>query len=53
MIGAKLRLECRIVREISAGDHVIALLGIARLSRPSVVPPVVFHASAFRSLADS
>ncbi|MFD6280422.1 flavin reductase family protein [Streptomyces sp. NPDC060209] len=52
VLGAALWLECRIVQEISAGDHVIALLGIDRLSPHSAVPPVVFHASTFRSLAE-
>lgn len=51
VLGAALWLECRIVREVPAGDHAIALLKIDRLSPHAGVPPVVFHASTFRSLA--
>jgi len=51
--GAALWLECRIVRQVAAGDHVIALLEVDRLSRHAVVPPMVFHASTFTSLAKS
>ncbi|WP_206307065.1 flavin reductase [Streptomyces sp. F001] len=51
--GAALWLECRIVREVPAGDHAIALLEIDRLSPYATAPPVVFHAGTFTSLAKS
>ncbi|MFJ6569544.1 flavin reductase family protein [Streptomyces sp. NPDC091292] len=53
VLGAALWLECRITEEIPAGDHTIALLEVDRLSPHATVPPVVFHASTFRSLAKS
>ncbi|MEV6702481.1 flavin reductase family protein [Streptomyces sp. NPDC051453] len=53
VLGAALWLECRIVQEVPAGDHAIALLEIDRLAPRAAVAPVIFHASAFRSLAKS
>ncbi|MFG2658621.1 flavin reductase family protein [Streptomyces sp. NPDC048425] len=53
VVGAALWLECRIVQEVPAGDHVIALLEVDRLAPHAAVAPVVFHASTFRSLARS
>jgi flavin reductase (DIM6/NTAB) family NADH-FMN oxidoreductase RutF len=51
VLGAALWLECRIVEEVPAGDHVIALLEIDRLWPHAAVPPMIFHASTFTSLA--
>ncbi|MCM3922273.1 flavin reductase family protein [Frankia sp. AiPs1] len=43
-------LECELVREVAAGDHLIALLRVHALSSDTNVTPLVFHHSRFRQL---
>lgn len=44
---AALWIESRIVQEVPAGDHTIALLSVDWLEHPGDVAPIVFHRSAF------
>ncbi len=46
-------LECELVREVAAGDHLIALLRVHALSSDATVSPLVFHHSRFRQLLAS
>jgi flavin reductase (DIM6/NTAB) family NADH-FMN oxidoreductase RutF len=48
--GAAAWMECAVRAELPAGDHVIVLLDIHALRAEPEVPPLVFHASRFRSL---
>jgi flavin reductase (DIM6/NTAB) family NADH-FMN oxidoreductase RutF len=48
--GSSAWLECSLHAEVPAGDHLIALLEIHRLSTAET-PPLVFHGSRFRRLA--
>ncbi len=48
--GASAWLECSLHDEVPAGDHLITLLEIHRLSTAET-PPLVFHGSRFRRLA--
>src|SRR5690606_20690641 len=45
--GAALWIESRIVEELPAGDHTIALLSVDWLEHPGDIAPIVFHRSAF------
>lgn len=48
--GCPARLECRLEREIPAGDHLIVLLRVITLRTDGHVAPLVFHGSRFRAL---
>ncbi|MFE2218228.1 flavin reductase family protein [Streptomyces canus] len=48
---ASLWIECSIDQEVPAGDHVIVLARIHAVSVETHQPPMIFHGSAFRSLA--
>ncbi|MEX5711688.1 flavin reductase [Parafrankia soli] len=49
--GSAATLECELVSEVPAGDHLIALLRIHALDSDASVTPLVFHGSRFRQLA--
>jgi flavin reductase (DIM6/NTAB) family NADH-FMN oxidoreductase RutF len=49
--GAAAWFECSPVRELPAGDHVIALLRLHALSAAPDPRPLVFHAGGYRALA--
>lgn len=49
--GASAWLECSVYGELSAGDHLIALLRIHGFGSDPERSPLVFHASRFRHLA--
>lgn len=49
--GASLWLDCTLHDEVEAGDHLIALLEVARVHVDNATPPLVFHESRFRRLA--
>jgi flavin reductase (DIM6/NTAB) family NADH-FMN oxidoreductase RutF len=49
--GATAWLECSVYSELSAGDHVIALLEIHGFGSNPEASPLVFHGSRFRQLA--
>jgi flavin reductase (DIM6/NTAB) family NADH-FMN oxidoreductase RutF len=49
--GAALLLDCRIFSEIPAGDHHIVLLEVTSLKVEVDTEPLVYHGSAFRTLA--
>lgn len=51
VVGSAAALECELVKEVPAGDHLIALLRIHALSSDATVTPLVFHGSRFRQLA--
>lgn len=46
--GAAAQLECSLVREVPAGDHVLVLLRVHRLAADPSVAPLVFHRSRYR-----
>ena len=48
--GACLWLDCVVADELSAGDHVIALLGLESVETFPEREPLVFHGSGYRSL---
>lgn len=49
--GASLLLESRIVNEVDAGDHLIAVLSIDWLGiAEDDTPPIIFHRSSFHRL---
>ncbi len=48
---ASLWIDCSIDQEAPAGDHVIVLARIHGVSVERHQPPMIFHGSAFRSLA--
>ncbi|WP_374653533.1 flavin reductase family protein [Dongia sp.] len=48
--GAAAHLECRRVREIEAGDHMILLGEVVHFAH-SPAPPLVFHRGAYAALA--
>jgi flavin reductase (DIM6/NTAB) family NADH-FMN oxidoreductase RutF len=49
--GASLWLECRIEREVTAGDHIVVLLAIEAVEAAAdEPPPLVFHRSSFHHL---
>ena len=50
--GASAWLECGVERDVPAGDHDIVLLRVHELSADAQVPPLVFHGSTYRRLAD-
>lgn len=52
LTGASAWLDCSIHREIPAGDHEIVLLNVHRLGADPGVPPLVFHGSQYRRLAE-
>lgn len=47
--GATAIFDCRLVREIPAGDHEIALLAVDAVATDASQEPLVFHASTFRA----
>jgi flavin reductase (DIM6/NTAB) family NADH-FMN oxidoreductase RutF len=49
--GSTLWLSCRVYDSFAAGDHDVVLLRIVTLQSYPEVAPMVFHGSAFRSLA--
>lgn len=49
--GAALQLDCRLREEVTAGDHVIALLRVVGVRAFPDIRPLVFHGSTFRRLA--
>ena len=51
--GASAWLECEIDRHIPAGDHDIVILKVRDLEIDPLVPPLVFHRSAYRQLEDA
>jgi len=51
--GAVSWLDCVVHDEVDAGDHIIVLLRIQRLCSALETPPLVFHGSRFRRLADA
>ena len=50
--GASAWFECAVEREIRAGDHEIVVLRVHRFGVDPQLPPLVFHASRYRRLAD-
>lgn len=50
--GASAWFECSVESEILAGDHVIVVLHIRRFGVDPQLPPLVFHASRYRRLAE-
>jgi flavin reductase (DIM6/NTAB) family NADH-FMN oxidoreductase RutF len=55
--GCGLRMDVSVESQVPAGDHAIVVLRINELHCPDppddVVEPIVFHRSAFRTLANS
>lgn len=49
--GAAASLDCSVMEEIMAGDHLLVLLRIETLKFQPKVNPLVFHGSRFRKLA--
>jgi flavin reductase (DIM6/NTAB) family NADH-FMN oxidoreductase RutF len=49
--GSTLWLSCTVHDTFAAGDHDVVLLRVASLQSYPEVAPMVFHGSAFRSLA--
>jgi flavin reductase (DIM6/NTAB) family NADH-FMN oxidoreductase RutF len=49
--GASAWLDCSIEREIRVGDHDLVLLQVHALDSDPAVPPLIFHASRYRSLS--
>jgi flavin reductase (DIM6/NTAB) family NADH-FMN oxidoreductase RutF len=43
--------DCSVEREIRAGDHDIVLLSVHGIGAAPHLPPLVFHASGYRTLA--
>jgi flavin reductase (DIM6/NTAB) family NADH-FMN oxidoreductase RutF len=50
--GAVSWLECTVEDELPAGDHTIALLRVRAMAGEPEQPPLVFHGSRFRTLAE-
>ena len=48
--GSSAWIDCRIEREVPAGDHSIVLLRVHDLDADPTVPPLVFHGSRYRQL---
>jgi flavin reductase (DIM6/NTAB) family NADH-FMN oxidoreductase RutF len=48
--GSSAWLDCRIEREVPAGDHDIVLLRVHDLDADPAVAPLVFHGSRYRRL---
>jgi flavin reductase (DIM6/NTAB) family NADH-FMN oxidoreductase RutF len=48
--GASAWLDCSIEREIRVGDHDLVLLRVHALDADPAVPPLIFHASRYRTL---
>nr|MDT0667513.1 flavin reductase [Micromonospora sp. DSM 115978] len=51
VVGSAAALDCELVQEVPAGDHLIALLRIHALASDASVTQLVFHGSRFRQLA--
>jgi flavin reductase (DIM6/NTAB) family NADH-FMN oxidoreductase RutF len=45
--------DCSVYREVEAGDHTIVLLQLHAIEHADTAQPLVFHRSAFGTLADS
>jgi flavin reductase (DIM6/NTAB) family NADH-FMN oxidoreductase RutF len=45
--------DCSVYREVEAGDHTIVLLQLHAIEHADTSQPLVFHRSAFGTLADS
>lgn len=45
-----LRLETTLFDEVEAGDHIIALLRVMRMSTSTAVSPLIYYGSSFRRL---
>lgn len=50
--GSTAWLDCSVHSEVPAGDHAVVLLEIHGLRADPNTPPLVFHGSAFRRLAE-
>jgi flavin reductase (DIM6/NTAB) family NADH-FMN oxidoreductase RutF len=50
--GATAWLDCTIHAEVESGDHTIVLLRVHALRANPDIPPLVFHGSRFRRLAE-
>ncbi|SHG48494.1 NADH-FMN oxidoreductase RutF, flavin reductase (DIM6/NTAB) family [Jatrophihabitans endophyticus] len=51
LAGAAAWFDCSIAQEVRAGDHDIVVFAVHDLDIAEGVPPLVFHASTYRSLA--
>lgn len=51
--GATMWSVCSLEREVTAGDHVIAVLRVHSIDPHPEIQPIVFHASDFHELAQS
>lgn len=51
--GAGVVLDCTVHSELPAGDHAIALLQIHHVHADADIPPLIFHSSRFRRLAEA
>jgi flavin reductase (DIM6/NTAB) family NADH-FMN oxidoreductase RutF len=50
--GATLWLDCTIHAEVPSGDHDIVLLNVHGIRADADTPPLIFHGSRFRRLAE-
>jgi flavin reductase (DIM6/NTAB) family NADH-FMN oxidoreductase RutF len=52
LAGSTAWLDCEVEQQVPAGDHDIVLLRVHDLGADPRVPPLVFHGSAYRRLAE-
>jgi flavin reductase (DIM6/NTAB) family NADH-FMN oxidoreductase RutF len=52
LTGSSAWLDCEVAQQVPAGDHDIVLLRVHDLGADPRVPPLVFHGSAYRRLAE-
>jgi len=50
--GSSAWLECSLFEQVEAGDHVIALLEVHGFDTSPHTPPLIFHGSGFRKMAE-